>query len=1334
MASSSAEVDNVEDLIFYYLRNDLNNHVRNLANKKIQQLKKSGNTDVLFFWKAVALIYQGDLDGAIKLFRKVKKKKSMELPASVGLIFAHKRQPTIDREAIKELEDFAKSALTRADLTALVAGARACMLTGNLTLGRQIAKRAGQRPDGVSASLSLSGWLEMYRASGPDLEAANGFFAKALAGQDSSNKSLDAMLGRVEYFKKKSQYAKALDIADEIIILFEWFKPRYTLKAELLVLASEWDLALETANRALSHNKKDIQALQVTIVYHLVFSGNYTEMDPSVRALEQYMLKLEPKNGTLYLSVTKCLGSLCGREEAVLRTCYRLMQKAVEEFEGSSEVALYLAECGKLALKLTEFAQAATYFQQASQANDSNPDVLLGLVESQVFQGKLTEASQQMEFLEAVADASNPNPLMVFLNALIVWRKRHNMDRQLKLLSQVVDLHLQNLKACGHPKNSVAWFVALDLDFLLQICQEYMQHCGTVPIMKSEAPPVACVQAEDILGRLVELVPGSLASKCLLAQCKFLVNDFETARFIIEKVIKCDKNFSRAQLLLARIYLFEENYALATSTLEAAIAASFEVRNMPIYYLIKAQVEKVSENVDGARVTLEAALELDGVRREVDGKHINIQDRCAVFVDLAEVYSILNLKDKAVQLILDAKNNFKGTTEESNITIAAAQLDRARGRVDKAIQNLSLILPESAAFVKARMTMAEMFLNDKRNEEKYVDCYQRIVDNNPGKTSLVIFGDALMAIQRPEDAIDAYEKAAELDPDDVDLATQIGEALVETHDFQNAIQYYKSALATGSGPKSAKIRHALASLYLKLGKFKSALRTLDDALDQSQQDAISEIQSLQNDVRSLLLLAEVHLGNKEGGEGEGPTISGNVTEALEVLHRARIVQNKVLAEVTDDDVASKVERKIASDIRFRLAKAFLLPGETYDTSKASEALNDAIKYDKEHTECIMELAKLCVKENDLANAQQHALKLLTIDENNVEASLMIADIMFRKTEYKAAVYHLQQMLVKTPNNYEVLARLVSVLWRSGTLTEAKDFLRRARRSTSRAIHDAGYNFCKGLYFALASDPVKAIHFLNLARRDGEWGRRAIERMILIYLNPTGVPMWEDSEEIREDAGEAIRVIESLLREAPMHPRTEYHEVLQCYSDMLTRSKSKIDQVAHTCLKINERNKNFVPALLCMATAFMLNKQIPKARNQLKRISKLPYDPEYASDFEDAYLMLSGIYIRTKKFDLALQLCKRCLEHNKSCGKAWEDMGLIMEKETSYKDAAMYYEKAWGFDCESSAPVGYKLAFNYLKAKEFIKAIDVCYKVLAKYPKYPKIRSDILERAQYFLRN
>merc|ERR1712196_454530 len=111
-------------------------------------------------------------------------------------------------------------------------------------------------------------------------------------------------------------------------------------------------------------------------------------------------------------------------------------------------------------------------------------------------------------------------------------------------------------------------------------------------------------------------------------------------------------------------------------------------------------------------------------------------------------------------------------------------------------------------------------------------------------------------------------------------------------------------------------------------------------------------------------------------------------------------------------------------------------------------------------------------------------------------------------------------------------------------------------------------------------------------------------------------------------------------------------------------------------------------------------------------------------------MLSSLYIENKKYDLALELCKRCLEYNKSCGKAWEDMGLIMEMEHSYRDAADYYENAWKYDSEASAPVGYKLAFNYLKAKENLKAIDVCHKVLKRYPHYPRIRSEILEKAQF----
>ena len=48
-------------------------------------------------------------------------------------------------------------------------------------------------------------------------------------------------------------------------------------------------------------------------------------------------------------------------------------------------------------------------------------------------------------------------------------------------------------------------------------------------------------------------------------------------------------------------------------------------------------------------------------------------------------------------------------------------------------------------------------------------------------------------------------------------------------------------------------------------------------------------------------------------------------------------------------------------------------------------------------------------------------------------------------------------------------------------------------------------------------------------------------------------------------------------------------------------------------------------------------------------------------------------------------------------------------------------------------IGYKLAFNYLKAKRFVDAIDVCHMVLEKHPQYPKIKRDILDKARQSLR-
>ncbi len=72
----------------------------------------------------------------------------------------------------------------------------------------------------------------------------------------------------------------------------------------------------------------------------------------------------------------------------------------------------------------------------------------------------------------------------------------------------------------------------------------------------------------------------------------------------------------------------------------------------------------------------------------------------------------------------------------------------------------------------------------------------------------------------------------------------------------------------------------------------------------------------------------------------------------------------------------------------------------------------------------------------------------------------------------------------------------------------------------------------------------------------------------------------------------------------------------------------------------------VSVLLGIATANMLLKQIPRARNQLKRVSKMTWTSDEAEEFEKCWLLLADIYIQNNKVDVALEMLKKCISFNK----------------------------------------------------------------------------------------
>jgi tetratricopeptide repeat protein 21B len=143
---------------------------------------------------------------------------------------------------------------------------------------------------------------------------------------------------------------------------------------------------------------------------------------------------------------------------------------------------------------------------------------------------------------------------------------------------------------------------------------------------------------------------------------------------------------------------------------------------------------------------------------------------------------------------------------------------------------------------------------------------------------------------------------------------------------------------------------------------------------------------------------------------------------------------------------------------------------------------------------------------------------------------------------------------------------------------------------------------------------------------------------------------------------------------------------------------------------------------------------PRGHGPLQVLAKeAEYQLQHAEYFEKAWLLLADFFISNNKYDLAEAELQKCLKYNKSMVKAEEYMGMIKEKERIYIDAANHYEKAWTMSNKRNAGVGFRLAFNYIKASRFVDAIDIGKDILKVYPDYPKVQKEIVEKSRSMIR-
>jgi tetratricopeptide repeat protein 21B len=119
--------------------------------------------------------------------------------------------------------------------------------------------------------------------------------------------------------------------------------------------------------------------------------------------------------------------------------------------------------------------------------------------------------------------------------------------------------------------------------------------------------------------------------------------------------------------------------------------------------------------------------------------------------------------DAAKRILSRAVGEFSGTPEEVRVMLAQSDLAMKMGDTKKALNMLKKITPESRSFIQAKKKQAQLYLDELKDRNNYTRCYLEILDADASVVNYKMVATALMDIQEPEDAIQYYEKALELE-------------------------------------------------------------------------------------------------------------------------------------------------------------------------------------------------------------------------------------------------------------------------------------------------------------------------------------------------------------------------------------------------------------------------------------------------------------------------------------------------------------------------------------------------------------------------------------------
>jgi tetratricopeptide (TPR) repeat protein len=546
--------------------------------------------------------------------------------------------------------------------------------------------------------------------------------------------------------------------------------------------------------------------------------------------------------------------------------------------------------------------------------------------------------------------------------------------------------------------------------------------------------------------RTVELQPENWPAQLDLGRLELAGGKKQEAKDRAEKILKSNANNIDAQLLLA------DSDAALGDVKKAIEEANIAIQMAPdraSSYLNLSQLQVRDGDPKSAEANMLKAQALDPksmistmllgafyaqqkrfpeAEKQFQAAILTAPDDPAPRAALANLYSLQNDSSKAEQVLTDAKNQLSSNPAAYRML---GDTYLAHGQVDKALDEFASLSTKYPNDFSVQKTYIQLLIRKNRLDEAATrnDALLNKIHQDPEAT--ILKGQIQLLQRKPDEALATLQSASKMAPDNAFGHYQLGLALDQQGNSQQAEQEWREAVRIRPNYSEAWV--ALATKAVR----KSDWRDLEDLSNQIKKYA-------PNSAEGYLFHATARINQAD-----------SIGAEADLLNLQRIAPKSPMYYVKMGDLRTQQRKFDEAESFFRQALArdpdnmeainglIRINVNKNKIADANKLIQDQIKKNPNNPTLYYVQAELQIQTKQFSDAEASLNRVLELEKNNVPAMLRLAQLNEAKGQNEKAISLYQSASELSPRDARILVSLGEAYERGGNWQQAQSTYQKA---------------------------------------------------------------------------------------------------------------------------------------------------------------------------------------------------------------------------------------------------------------------------------------------------